>query len=115
MAPTTAGKTSIRPLSRAERSVPLCIDSFSAAVGFMGRAYGTIRPRSPTERTNHGKEMRDLREEPAVRTQREQVEGAHEPAVPAEPADRAGPDREAARARSRLHTLPAHARGLDLT
>src|SRR5215467_11042452 len=115
MAPTTAGKTSIRPLSRAERSVPLCIDSFSAAVGFMGRAYGTIRPRSPTERTNHGKEMRDLREEPAVRTQREPLEGSHQPALPPEPADREGAHREAGRAGSRLHALPADQRRVHLT
>src|SRR5215831_13877511 len=114
MAPTTAGKTSIRPLSRAVRSVPVGIDSFSAALRFMSRAYGTIRPRSPTERTDYGEEMRDLRQGPAVRTQREPLQGAHQPAVLAEPPDRAGADRKAARARSRMHSLPAHPRSLHL-
>src|SRR3979411_933497 len=89
MAPTTAGKTSIRPRSRAERSVPGGIDSFSAALRFMARAYGTIRPRSSSgAKKNHGKEMRDLRQGTAVRTQRQPLEGSHEPALPAQPAGR---------------------------
>src|SRR5215831_6675428 len=74
----------------------------------------TIRPRSPTGAPHHGKEMRDLRQGAAVRTQREPLEAAHQPPVPAQPADRAGAGRGSARTGSRLHSLPADPRGRSL-
>lgn len=52
--------------------------------------------------------MRNLRQGPAVRTQREPLEGADQPALPAEPADRPGRDPGAPGARARLHALPPH-------
>ena len=52
--------------------------------------------------------MRNLRQRPAVRTQREPLQGAHQPALPAEPPGRPGRDRGAAGAGARLHALPAH-------
>src|SRR2546423_15293518 len=114
MAPETAGNTSMRPLSPAERRVPVDIDSFSAALRFMSRAYGTIRPRSSTGARTHGKEMRDLRQGTAVRTQRQPREESHQPAVPAEPADRAGEGRVPGGSRSRVHSLPADPRSHHL-
>src|SRR5437764_11442646 len=114
MAPTTAGNTSIRPRSRRDRSDPEAEDSFSAARRSIGWAYGTIRLRSTTGATSHGKKMRDLRQGTAVRTQREPLQGAQQPALPAQSADGPGEDRRAHRARSRLHALPAHPR-LGLT
>src|SRR6266699_6922475 len=92
MAPTTAGNTSMRPRSRAERRDRVVAAS-SAARRSMGRAYGTIPVRSPTGASHHGKEMRDLRQGTAVRTQREPLEGSHQPPFPAQPADGSGPDR----------------------
>src|SRR5213078_3020440 len=102
--PTTAGNTSMRPRSRADRRDRVGTAS-SAAGRSMSRAYGTIPVRSPTGASNHGKEMRDLRQGTAVRTQREPLQGAHEPPIPAQPADGQGQDRGPAGARSRLHSL----------
>src|SRR5262245_11821471 len=106
MAPTTAGKTSIRPRAPAERRERFETVSFSAACRSMDTAYGTIPVRSPTGASNHGKEMRDLRQGTAVRTQREPLQGAHQPPLPAQPADGAGEAGRPDRAGSRLHSLP---------
>src|SRR5262249_29120222 len=109
MAPTTAGKTSIRPLARAERREPVRVSRV------MSRAYGTIRLRSQTGALRNAKEMRDMAETTAMWLQGEPLQGSHEPPVSAQPADGKCADRRPGGAGSRLHPLPAHPRALCLT
>jgi hypothetical protein len=58
--------------------------------------------------------MQHLRQDTAVRTQRQPLEGAHQPALPPEPADGQGRDRRPGGESPRLHALPAHPLGQGL-